>query len=54
MVRVKLFVGFHFVVNRETEEVCCRKEEGVQGVKEVLESSHEGLGAITDMLRSLY
>ena len=54
LVRVKFFVGFHFVVNLETEDVCRRKKEGVQGVKEVLESLHKGLAAMTHMLGSLY
>ena len=54
MVRVKLYVGFHLVVNRETEDVCCRKEEGVQGVEEVLKCFHEGFCAMTNMLRSLH
>jgi hypothetical protein len=54
LVRVKLYVGFHLVVNRETEDVCCRKEDGVQGVEEVLESFHERFGAMTHMLRSLH
>ncbi len=53
VVRVKLGICFHFVVNRKTEEICSRKEEGVLGVKEVLKSLHESLGSMAHMLRPL-
>ena len=54
MVRVKLGISFHFVVNRKTKEIGRRKEEGVLGAEEVLKSLHEGLGgAMTHMLRPL-